>query len=113
MKESIRTILQRWGTTVQVVTDSGTAQVRAMVVPTFSQSWKSANRIIRSLGEVPYGQLLYLGAPEVDPRAASYLECQGQKYLLRRCEPLRLRDEVLYYWGLAVPMGKEQASWEN
>ena len=113
MKKDILAILRRWGTTVQVVTGTETRQVRAMVVPTFSQAWKSANRIIRSLGEMPYGQLLYLGSPEVDPRGASYLECLGERYILRRCEPLRMGDETLYYWGLAVPYGKEWASWES
>ena len=113
MKQVIAAILKRWGCAVNVIFEDRTVPIRAILAPTMSQSWKSANRIVKAFGEIPYGQFLYLGPPEVEALDAQRLECQGKDFVLRRCEPVMAGDTVLYRFGLAVPLRKEQGLWEN
>lgn len=113
MKGTVEALLRRWGRPVTAALATGTVTVRAILEPTLSESWKSARRLIRDPGELPTGQFLYLGPADTDVRAASYLEAAGRKYRVCRAEPVYLGTEALYFWGLAVPLGKEAASWES
>ena len=113
MKRTVEALLRRWGRPVAATLPDGTVTVRAILVPTLSESWKSARRLFRDAGEVPTGQFLYLGPPEPTLCTADCLEADGRKFRISRAEPIYMGDEVLYRWAVAVPLGKEAATWES
>lgn len=90
-----------------MVTPEGVSCLRAVFQPTTSLSWQNMRRQVMDLGELPMGQYLYLG-PE-DIKLAQYLICGDKVFLPRRCDPIRLGNRLLCYWGLCVPAGEEEA----
>jgi hypothetical protein len=80
---------------------------RAVLQPVTAQSLRNLRRQMGDLGQLPAEQFLYIGSRDIS--AAAQLTCGGEVFLPRRCEAVRLGDETLYYWGLAVKAGKEEA----
>ena len=78
-----------------------------------TQSWVSTRKLMRDIGEGSNAQFLYLGPAAVDIRRAERLEMDGRRFRICRAEPMLFGGEVLYYWGLAVPLGEELIPWEN
>lgn len=84
MKRRIAALIRRYGSSVQAVFPDRTEIVRAFLQPVTSRSWQNMDHMIPTGGEVPRGQFLYIGPPELDIRGAE-----------------------LFLWGLCVEGGRE------
>ena len=71
MKRRIAALIRRYGSSVQAVFPDRTEIVRAFLQPVTSRSWQNMDHMIPTGGEVPRGQFLYIGPPELDIRGAS------------------------------------------
>lgn len=99
--------LRRWGGKLELVRPDGISVCRAILEPVTSQAWQNMRREMRDLGELPTGQYVYIG--EEDLSRVAFLRRGKDCFMPRRCEAVRLGDTVLFYWGLAVPVGEEDA----
>ena len=65
------------------------------------------DHMIPTGGEVPRGQCLYIGQPELDIRGAEHLYLAGRYFLVRRADMIVFDDAELFLWGLCVEGGRE------
>lgn len=65
MKRRIAALIRRYGSSVQAVFPDRTEIVRAFLQPVTSRSWQNMDHMIPTGGEVPRGQFLYIGPPEL------------------------------------------------
>ncbi len=107
MRDLIEGILAGYGSTVTAVGASSSRSFRAFLQLVTSKSWQNMEKVFGPLGEIPRGQYLYLGPAEEDILGAKYLECHGERYLVRRADTLLLGDAPVYVWGLCVRKGAE------
>lgn len=110
MKKLLSRLITRWGSEVNAVFGNESLTLRCIFEPTTSRSWQNMRRQIRDLGQLPQGQFEYIGTEDLS--AADYLLRGEQVYLLRRCEPIYLKNQCICYWGLAVPAG-EESQWKS
>ena len=108
MKNPVTRLLDRWGGTVEIVEAEETVKVRAVLEPVASVSWQNMRRQMSAWGQIPTGQFLYVGPRDIS--GAEFLRRRGKAYHPRRCEEISLGGQVLFYWGLCVPVG-EEAAW--
>lgn len=107
MREQIARLLRDFGSAVTVHFDDGDREVRAFLQPVTSRSWQNMERMIPVGGQIPRGQFLYIGPPEVDVTQATHLSLLGKNYIVRRVDNIIFRDQVLYLWGLLVEGGRD------
>ena len=107
MKEQIAQLLRTWGSVVTVHFIDSAQEVRALIQPVTSRSWQNMERMIPVGGQIPRGQFLYIGPPEVDVTQATHLSLLGKNYIVRRVDSIIFRDQVLYLWGLLVEGGRD------
>ena len=86
MKRRIAALIRRYGSSVQAVFPDRTEIVRAFLQPVTSRSWQNMDHMIPTGGEVPRGQFLYIGPPELDIRGAEHLYLAGRYFLVRRAD---------------------------
>lgn len=110
MKSLLTGLLRRWGGAVEIIGEDETKSVHAVLEPTTSVSWQNMRRTVRDLGKVPMGQYVYIGPEDIS--SAQFLRRRGKAFLSRRCEEVSLGGEILFYWGLCVPVG-EEAAWNQ
>mgnify|MGYP004491912583 CR=1 FL=1 len=79
----------------------------AFLQPVTSRSWQNMDHMIPTGGEVPRGQFLYIGPPELDIRGAEHLYLAGRYFLVRRADMIVFDDAELFLWGLCVEGGRE------
>ena len=79
MKRRIAALIRRYGSSVQAVFPDRTEIVRAFLQPVTSRSWQNMDHMIPTGGEVPRGQFLYIGPPELDIRGAEHLYLAGDR----------------------------------
>ena len=96
-----------YGSSVQAVFPDRTEIVRAFLQPVTSRSWQNMDHMIPTGGEVPRGQFLYIGPPELDIRGAEHLYLAGRYFLVRRADMIVFDDAELFLWGLCVEGGRE------
>ena len=84
MKRRIAALIRRYGSSVQAVFPDR-----------------------KTGGEVPRGQFLYIGPPELDIRGAEHLYLAGRYFLVRRADMIVFDDAELFLWGLCVEGGRE------
>ncbi len=106
MKELLDAILTGYGSEMTVLHEDGTQEsVRAFLQPVSSKSWQNMQMAVKNLGEIAPGQFVYIGPARPPLSDCDRLLCGSQRYQMRRAEILRLADEELYVWGLAVKDG--------
>lgn len=107
MKRLISTLLRQYGTELILRHDGTDTKLRAFLQLVTSKSWQNMERMIDSIGEIPRGQYLYIGPPDVPILPADRLCLDSRFFSVRRAEPIRYRDEALFIWGLCVEGGTE------
>ena len=105
MKEIISRIIRNYGSTVKVVGEDKTTEIRAFLQLVTSKSWQNMERMIPSGGQIKRGQFLYIGPAEVDVKDAVHLECNGRLFRVRRADVILFQDKPLFIWGLCVEGG--------
>ncbi|MDR0889257.1 MAG: hypothetical protein LBM28_01245 [Oscillospiraceae bacterium] len=107
MKALIGALIAQYGCTIEIVSSSESTSVTGFLQPVTSKSWQNMDRVIASGGEIPRGQYLYIGPPDVDITGAEHLSYDGKNYLVRRADAITFQNERLYIWGLCVERGRE------
>lgn len=105
MREVIARLIQTYGSAVTVVSDGVETQTKAFLQLVTSKSWQNMERMIPSIGEVPRGQFLYLGPPDVPLNAYDRIKSDGRTFLVRRADAILYRSEQIFIWGLCVEGG--------
>lgn len=104
MRRVVQALLGEWGSRVTLVyPDESRYVVRAVLQPSSSVSWQNMRREMRDHGEIPAGQMIYIGPPDIDLTETDFLELDGKKYLPRRWEKFYIADQAVCGWGLATP----------
>lgn len=107
MKRLIGTLLRQYGSDMLLRRDGTDTELRAFLQLVTSKSWQNMERMIDSIGEIPRGQYLYIGPPDIPLRPADRLYFDSRFFSVRRAEPIRYRNEALFIWGLCVEGGTE------
>lgn len=106
MKQMLQSILQNYGNTIRVLHGSGEEEsVRAFLQPVTTTSWQNMQRVVRSLGEIPTGQYLYIGPADTELEESDLLQYAGRLYRICRTETVCTADEALYIWALLLRTG--------
>ncbi len=108
----IASLLRQYGDEVQIVREGKTESVRAFLQPVMSRSWQNMQRLIPEGGQVPIGQFLYVGPPDVSVEDAVEILLRGRAYLVRRVDTVSFQDKVLFHWALLVEGGRDDP-WMN
>ena len=88
-----------------VETEDGKRKVRGFFQPVRSKSWQNMVSLDTPLGEVPRGQYVYIGPPDVMARDGDVLTVGSRDYVFRRVEPYFYGDRAVYLWGLCMEKG--------
>lgn len=113
MKELLDAILAGYGSAMTILHEDGTQiPVRAFLQPVTGKSWQNMQTAVRSLGQIAPGQFVYIGPAQTAVSENDRLLLGAERYQMRRAEMLRLADETLYVWGLAVKDGGDDP-WNN
>lgn len=105
MNKVIPRLIESYGSTVLVVGEDSTQQIRAFLQLVTSKSWQNMERMIPSGGQVKRGQFLYIGPADVDIRNAVRLEAGDRCFRVRRADVILYQDTPLFVWGLCVEGG--------
>lgn len=106
MKRLIHSLIRSYGCNVQIVYPDAVSTTRAFLQPVTSKSWQNMDHMIPTGGEVPRGQFLYIGPPDIDVKRADYLALDNRNFLVRRADTVVFDDERLFVWGLCVEGGR-------
>ena len=105
MEKLVRKIMKQYGTAM-TVTSAGTGTVvRGFFQPVRSRNWQNMVSLDTPLGEVPRGQYIYIGPPEVAAKDGDILTVGDKDFVFRRVEPYFYGDTVVYLWGLCMEKG--------
>lgn len=105
MEKMVRKILKQYGTAMTVASDGVSRDVRGFFQPVRSKNWQNMVSLDTPLGEVPRGQYIYIGPPDVTAKDGDILTVGGKDYVFRRVEPYCYGDAVMYLWGLCMEKG--------
>jgi hypothetical protein len=98
-------ILQQYGTAMTITAGETKVETRGFFQPVRSKSWQNMVSLDTPLGEVPRGQYIYIGPPEVEAGDGDILTVGEKDYVFRRVEPYYYGDKVIYRWGLCMEKG--------
>ncbi len=107
MKEVIARLIDAYGNDLTVTADGVETQTRAFLQLVTSKSWQNMERMIPSVGEVPRGQYLYLGSPDIPLKAYDSIVMDGRSFLVRRADAILHQSERIFIWGLCVEGGAQ------
>ncbi len=109
MEAVISRLLERLGQEAWLEHGGERRRLRAFLQHFGSKSWRSMERTMGALGEIPQGQYVYIGPAYPRPEAGDTLHCGGKEYVLRRAETVWFRSRPLYCWGLCIEGGGDGA----
>lgn len=107
LKALIGDMIDRYGMEADLLSGGEITHTRAFLHPITSRSWQNMERMVPSGGELPRGQYLFIGTPELSVRPADVLQAGGRSYIFRRVDSICFRNTVVYHWGLCVEGGGE------
>lgn len=112
MERYVKGILNRYGAALTVRHGGTETACRGFLRPVTGKYWQNMEHVFSDIGQVPRGQYVYLGPPEVPLEQGDRVVLEGTVYLVRRGERILLRDRCLYRWGLCIQEGAED-TWSN
>ena len=107
MERYIKEILAQYGAILTVCHGETQTACRGFLRPVTGKYWQNMEHVFSDIGQVPRGQYVYLGPPEVPLVQGDRVILEGTAYLVRRGECILLGDRCLYYWGLCIQEGTE------
>ena len=105
MKHRVESLLGKYGTSLEILSEGKEKTVRGFFRAVNSKSWQSMESEATLLGEISRGQYVYIGPVEAQVQEGDTLRLGGKEYLFRRVEVYRYREESLYQWGMCVEKG--------
>ena len=105
MKKLIAGLIAQYGNDVVITHGEEIYRTKAFLQLVTSKSWQNMERMIPTIGEVPRGQFLYLGSPEIPLNGYDSIETDGRVFIVRRADAILYRSNRLFVWGLCVEGG--------
>ena len=105
MLKMIGSILEKYGTDMQLTSGEVEKTVRGFFRAVNSKSWQSMESEATLLGEITRGQYAYIGPADGGVREGDTLSLGEKSYLLRRVELYYFGNQPVYQWGLCVEKG--------
>lgn len=105
MKNLIASLIKTYGNQVVITCGETVHETKAFLQLVTSKSWQNMERMIPTIGEVPRGQFLYLGPPDIPLSGYDSIEMDGRLFIVRRADAILYRSERLFIWGLCVEGG--------
>ena len=105
MRSTIERLIQKYGSSVIIHTHGTTYDTKVLLQIIASKSWQNMVGLDTPLGEVPRGQYIYIGPPEVAAKDGDILTVGDKDFVFRRVEPYFYGDTVVYLWGLCMEKG--------
>lgn len=105
MRAFVERILQGYGSLVTVQDGESARTFRAFVQPVTEKGWQNMQKVIRTLGQVPKGQFVYIGPAGAALSEGQTVQAFGEAFLVRRYETVYLADKALYDWALLQRAG--------
>lgn len=105
MRRMIEKILNCYGTAATVCHNGEEGTVRCFFQPSTSKSWQAMDPMVTPLGQIPGGQYLYIGPAGQAVAAGDTMTVADCRYLVRRAEAYRDRNEIVYWWALCAKKG--------
>ena len=105
MRTTVESIMQHYGTDMQLIHGSENKTVRGFFRAVNSKSWQSLESEATLLGEITRGQYAYIGPADGGAREGDTLTLGEKTYLLRRVEYYYYGNQAIYQWGLCVEKG--------
>lgn len=105
MKELIARLISTYGNQMQITTGKVRHNVTAFLQLVTSKSWQNMERMIPTVGEIPRGQFLYLGPPELMLCGYDTILMDERQFIVRRADAILYRSERIFVWGLCVEGG--------
>ena len=105
MRETIETILHKYGTDMRLCHGGEEKTVRGFFRAVNSKSWQSIENEATPLGEFSRGQYAYIGPVDMAAVEGDTVTLGEKTYLFRRVEPYWFGREPVYIWGLCVEKG--------
>lgn len=105
MKKTVQKVLEKYGTDMTIVSETGSKTVRGFFRAVNSQSWQSMESEATLLGEISRGQYALLTSAEEKLQEGDTVLLGGRSYLLRRQEWYYYGNQAIYQWGLCVEKG--------
>lgn len=112
MKELIARLIRDYGAATTLVFNGTNTyrHTRAFLRLVTSKSWQNMERMIPDCGEIPRGQFLYIGPPELMLNGGDFVVYDTRTFIVRRADAIVFRNDRLFVWGLCVETG-EDAGW--
>ena len=105
MRKMLEAVMTRWGTAMTLRRQGEELPLKGFLQETGSRNWQNMEKVFTPLGEIPRGQYLYLGPAAPAVAVGDVLLTKDRIFEVRRAEPIRCGDAVLYCWGLCVEKG--------
>lgn len=106
MKKLIERLIRNYGTDMEITTGGETVETRGFLQLVTSKSWQNMERMVSTGGEIPRGQFLYVGPPDLKLKGRDII-CVGEhNYIVRRADAIIYRNQPLFIWGLCVEGGE-------
>lgn len=107
MRRFTEKVFRCWGTELTLRREGAEWRLRGFLQHSGSKSWRSMEKNVSPLGQIPGGQYVYIGPAQPAAAAGDVLRLGDKEYELRRAELVWLRNKPLYCWGLCVERGGE------
>jgi len=105
MKDVIASLIEAYGNRVVITCGENVYNTKVFLQLVTSKSWQNMERMVPSIGEVPRGQFLYLGPPDIPLGGYNSIEMDGRLFIVRRADAILYQSERLFIWGLCVEGG--------
>lgn len=105
MTRTIRRIIKTNGVQATVYASGVTYHDKILLQIVASKSWQNMERMIPSGGELMRGQYLLICPHYIHLKPADTIIMNERTFVVRRAEPIRYRNKVMFYWGLCVEGG--------
>lgn len=107
MRAVIERLIQQYGTTATITSQTMQRTVKVFLQLVTSKSWQNMERMVPAGGEILRGQFLLIVPPGEQLFAADTVAVGDRVFIVRRADAIWLRDKRLFYWGLCVEGGGE------
>ncbi len=105
----VESVLQRYGSEIQLLQGEESRVFRGFFQHTASKDWHNMEKVFSPLGQIPRGQYAVIAPARLGLQVGDVLMLGEKSYQLRRVETILFRDEPLYSWGLCVERGARTA----
>lgn len=106
MPQSVSNMLDTYGSDVKICTEGETINSKAFIEPLQYKRWIFIGGKYHKIGKSE--RYVYIGKP-IYPLTVNetIIKSKDKEYIVKRCEPYKIDDSVLYIWAIVDLLGAE------